>query len=269
MKIAILGAGAFGTALGGILADKGYDIDYYDSKLEKERLSDVLSKVKYIVLAVPSSAAPHLLPYLPKNAPLIVATKGFLDTHNFDDFTDYMVLSGPGFAVDIKAGKETHLTATDERVVELFTTEFLSFDFTSDKKGVLMCGALKNIYALYAGILGLKPGTAKHEQYLTEVAEEMRALLKANGADPRTVDLACGVGDLRLTCGLPSRNYEFGLILREDPHALPQKTVEGITALLKVKRGEIEVPETCVKLLTLIETSKSLNKGAGKWRALE
>ena len=36
MKIAILGAGAFGTALGGILADKGYDIDYYDSRVETE-----------------------------------------------------------------------------------------------------------------------------------------------------------------------------------------------------------------------------------------
>ena len=33
MKIAILGAGAFGTALGGILANKGYDVDYYDSKI--------------------------------------------------------------------------------------------------------------------------------------------------------------------------------------------------------------------------------------------
>ena len=42
MKIAILGAGAFGTALGGILANKGLDIDYYDSKFEREKLSDVL-----------------------------------------------------------------------------------------------------------------------------------------------------------------------------------------------------------------------------------
>ena len=30
MKIAVLGAGAFGTALGGILADNGYDVDFYD-----------------------------------------------------------------------------------------------------------------------------------------------------------------------------------------------------------------------------------------------
>ncbi|MBQ3440893.1 hypothetical protein IJG27_01105 [Candidatus Saccharibacteria bacterium] len=255
MKIAILGAGAFGTALGGILANKGYDIDYYDSKLEKEKLSDVLDKVAYMVLAVPSQAAPYLLPYLPKNKPLIVATKGFLDTHNFEDFTDYMVLSGPGFAVDIKAGKETHLTATDDRVIELFETDFLTFDFTHDRKGVLMCGALKNIYAILAGLLDLKAGTDLHEQYLTEVAEEMKAVLSANGAEPETVDLECGIGDLRLTCNYPSRNYEFGQILRKDPKAVPTKTVEGLTALGKVKRGDIKIPENAQHLKDLIMMS--------------
>lgn len=255
MKIAILGAGAFGTALGGILADKGYDIDYYDSKIEKENLSKVLEGAKYIVLAVPSIAAPYLLPYLPKDIPLVVATKGFLDAHNFRDFSDYMVLSGPGFADDIKAGKQTLLTATDERVVELFETEFLTFDKTTDSEGVLMCGALKNVYAIYAGLLDLKPGTPEHEQYLTEVAEEMKALLSANNADPKTVDLACGVGDLRLTCAMPSRNYEFGQILRENPQAEPEKTVEGLTALAKIKRGEINVPETAQKMLELIKIS--------------
>lgn len=252
MKIAILGAGAFGTALGGILADKGYDIDYYDSKVERESLSKVLFDAKYTVLAVPSSAAPYLLPYLPKKKPLIIATKGFLDSHNFTDFTDYMVLSGPGFADDIKAKKETHLTATDERVIDLFTTDYLTFDFTNDKNGVLMCGALKNIYAIYAGYLNLTPGSVQHEKYLTEVAEEMQALLLANNADPATVSLACGLGDLRLTCNFPSRNYEFGQILRENPKARPQKTVEGLTALLKVKRGEIRVPDTALRLKELI-----------------
>ena len=255
MKIAILGAGAFGTALGGILADKGYDIDYYDSKIEKENLSQVLEGARYIVLAVPSMAAPYLLPYLPKDIPLIVATKGFLDAHNFKDFSDYMVLSGPGFAADIKDGKKALLTATDPRIVELFETDFLTFDKTSDNEGVLMCGALKNVYAIYAGLLNLQPETPEHERYLTEVAEEMRALLSSNNADARTVDLACGIGDLRLTCALPSRNYEFGQILRENPKAKPEKTVEGLTALSKIKRGEINVSDKATKLKELIKIS--------------
>lgn len=252
MKIAILGAGAFGTALGGILGSKGYDIDYYDSKVERERLSTVLEKAKYIILVVPSMAAPYLLPYLPKNLPLIVATKGFLDAHNFEDFSDFMVLSGPGFADDIKAGKKTLLTATDARILELFSTNFLSFDFTNDRIGVLMCGALKNVYAIYAGLLNLEPGNDAHERYLKEVAEEMKTLLSANGADPNTVNLACGVGDLRLTCAFPSRNYEFGQILRSNKKAEPQKTVEGLTTLFKIRRGEIKVPENAIYLKKLI-----------------
>ena len=52
MKIAILGAGAFGTALGGILAEKAYDIDYYDSRIERERLSDVIADSKFVVLSI-------------------------------------------------------------------------------------------------------------------------------------------------------------------------------------------------------------------------
>ena len=118
-----------------------------------------------------------------------------------------------------------------------------------------MCGALKNVYAIYAGLLNLQPGTLNHEQYLTEVAEEMKALLYCNNADFNTVDLACGVGDLRLTCALPSRNYEFGQILRKNPKAEPEKTVEGLTALSKIKRGEIKVPDVAPKLLELMRIS--------------
>ena len=255
MKIAVLGAGAFGTALGGILADKGYDIDYYDSKVEQEKLADVLAGAKYIVLCVPSKAVPHLLPYLPKVKPLIVATKGILSDKTFDEFKGYMVLSGPGFADDIKAGKQTKLTATDKRIIELFGTDYLTFDSTEDKRGVLMCGALKNVYAIMAGLKGLEPDTVEHEKYLTEVSEEMQALLSANGASPDTVNLVCGKGDLRITCAYPSRNYEFGRILRENPEAQPEKTVEGVSALKRIKRGEIKVPETTTILRELMKVS--------------
>lgn len=255
MKIAVLGAGAFGTALGGILANKGYDIDYYDSRLEREKLSDVLADAKYIVLCVPSKAAPYLLPYLPKNKPLIVATKGILSDKVFADFKDFMVLSGPGFADDIKAAKKTKLTATDGRIIELFGTDYLTFDKTNDKRGVLMCGALKNVYAILAGLEKLEPNTEEHARFLTEVSEEMKALLPANSAQPETVDLVCGKGDLRITCAYPSRNYEFGRILRKNPDAEPEKTVEGISTLKRIKRGEIIVPAEAIKLKELIARS--------------
>ena len=255
MKIAILGAGAFGTALGGILAEKGYDIDYFDSRNSGDTLADTLADSRFIVLAVPSKAAPYVLPKLPRNIPLIVATKGILSSDMFDDFKDYMILSGPGFADDIKAQKKTILTATDDRIVDMFGTDYLSFDRTEDKRGVLMCGALKNVYAVMAGLLNLKEGTPEHNKYLKDVAGEMKLVLSDNGASGDTVDLVCGKGDLKITCNYPSRNYEFGQILRKNPKAEPEKTVEGISALKRIKRGEIKVPEGAIILKDLIKRS--------------
>ena len=252
MKIAILGAGAFGTALGGILAGKGYDIDYYDSKVEQEKLSDVVSMAKYIVLAVPSSAAPYVLPHLPKSIPLIVATKGILSEFVFREFSDYMILSGPGFADDIKSKKKTFLTATDSRVAELFGTDYLEFDFTEDRKGVLMCGALKNVYAILAGLKGLERNSKEWKEFIKTASEEMKAILALNGAEAKTVDLACGIGDLKLTCGYPSRNYEYGDLLRDNPGLKPEKTVEGLSAMRRILRYEIEVPKD-LKLFTEVK----------------
>ena len=256
MKIAVLGAGAFGTALGGILADKGYDIDYYDSKVEKERLSDVLKGSKAIVLAVPSVAAPFLLPYLPKTIPLIVATKGLLSDKYFEPFKKFAIISGPGYADDIKAGKQTKLTATDEMVVDLFKTDYLDFDMTSDNKGVLLCGALKNVYAILAGLENLKPGTKPHDEFLKKASREMALVLDANGADSKTVKLVCGEGDLKITCFYPSRNYEFGQKLRMNSNYQPEKTVEGVSALKKIKRGEIIVPKEAAILVDLMQSSE-------------
>lgn len=243
MKIAILGAGAFGTALGGILADNGYDIDYYDSKFEKENLSDVVLGAKFIVLCVPSKAAPFVLPYLPKDVPLIIATKGILSDKCFESFKDYMILSGPGFADDIKARKKVALAVTDERIIKMFNADYLNFDKTEDERGVLMCGALKNVYAMLAGYLGLKRESKEWDSFIRNAANEMKEILKINEADPNTVDLVCGIEDLKLTCGYPSRNYEFGDKLRKNSSYEPEKTVEGLSVLKRINRNEILIPK--------------------------
>ncbi len=254
MNITIIGAGAFGTALGRILESKKHHITYYSREL-KTTLEDALKNAETILLAVPSKAITEVLPKLPTNLPLIIATKGILDINEFKDFDDIMVISGPGFANDINHHQKTKLTATDPRIRELFETDWLKFDMTSDEKGVLMCGALKNVYAIYAGLQNLQPGTPAHDKYLATTAEEMKSVLMTNGANPKTVDLACGQGDLKITCGYPSRNYEFGQKLIGNPNYQPEKTVEGVTALKKIKAGIIKVPKTAFALHELIKIS--------------
>lgn len=252
-KVAVLGAGAYGTALGGILADNGYDIDYYDPMVEKERLKDVVDDAAVMVICVPSDVVMKLLSHLPKNKFSIVASKGFLSTEPFEGFADWAVLSGAGFADDIKAGKRVCLTATDARVVKMFTAKYVKFDMTDDRLGVLMCGALKNIYAIKAGTLKLKPNTKKKEDYIYDVVKEIAAILGENGADPRTVRLACGMKDLALTCGIDSRNYRFGVEYSVNSECRPEQTVEGLSALRRVARGDIVVPEKAKILKSILE----------------
>ena len=248
MKVAMLGAGAFGTALGGILADNGYDVDFYDPKFERENLKDVVSGAGVVVLCAPSTAASYLLSHLPKDIPLVIATKGILTDGVFHEFKDYMVISGPGFAEDIKAAKQTKMTITDDRLKKLFGADYMDFDQTNDKKGVLMCGALKNIYAMLAGYNGLKRDSLEWKDYIKKVVREMKDILAFNGAKSETVDLACGISDLELTCDYPSRNYEYGDLLKKDSSREPEKTVEGLSALRRIRRGEIRVPDSALIL---------------------
>ena len=257
MKIAILGAGAFGTALGGILLNKGHEISYFDPKIKGSNLEDTLRGAETIIIATPSEAVPTLLPLLPKQLPLIVATKGLLSDEYLRDFKNWNLVSGPGFAEDIKAGKPTKLTATDMLIVKLLATDYFTFDMTSDKKGVLLCGALKNAYAIGAGMRDLKPKAQVHEDFLKQAINEMAAILKINGADPATVKLACGEDDLRITCYYPSRNYEFGQKIRLNSGLMPQKTVEGFSVLKRIRRGEILIPENAKILKELLEVSKT------------
>lgn len=252
MKIAILGAGAFGSALGGVMVENGHDVYYYDPPKGYDDLDGIIDATECTVLSVPAAFASELLDALPKDKPLIVATKGFLTDELFSKFDDFMVVSGPGFADDIKAKKPTSFTITDERIKDLLGADYVKFDLTADKLGVLMCGALKNVYALLAGYLNLERESKKWKQFITETSEEMQALLKANGAKTETVKLVCGIGDLKLTCGLPSRNYEFGQILSQDADAKPDKTVEGLTTLKLIKDSKIEIPDTAVKLKELL-----------------
>ena len=165
-------------------------------------------------------------------------------------------MSGPGFAKDIKRHQPVKLTATDRRVVDWFGTEFMAFDFTSDRRGVMLCGALKNVYAILAGRLELEPGSAELENYLDEAKEEMKTILVANGCEAATADLSCGVGDLALTCTPSSRNYQFGRKLRDDPEAQPEETVEGVSALKRIERGEIVVPAEAFRLRYLLDKGK-------------
>ena len=129
------------------------------------------------------------------------------------------VLSGPSFAGEVAAGKPTAVvlaTEADEeharRVQEALSGPALRVYRSRDVAGVELAGALKNIYAIGAGVCdGLKLGDNAKAAYLTRALHEMTRLGMKLGGQAATFYGLSGFGDLVVTCeGKWSRNRTFG-----------------------------------------------------------
>src|SRR6478672_32218 len=83
--------------------------------------------------------------------------------------------------------------------------------------GAEIGGALKNVYAIAAGIVvGKKLGASAHAALVTRGFAEMMRFGAALGARRETMTGLSGLGDLTLTCGSPqSRNMSLGSALGE------------------------------------------------------
>ena len=241
MKIAILGAGAFGKALGKILSDNGHEISYYDPAVYPDvDLATATDGVSTVVIAIPSIFLPDFIDNYPdylKKIPTILASKGLMNIEMFDDFEQFSVISGPAFASEIMEGKPATFTASNPYAMGLFKNDQISIELFDDPYGIVLCGTLKNIYAIGAGY---------HSDSMNDIAmfierahNEIANYLHKHGADPHTSDLACGLGDLILTCtNETSRNFTFGKRLKAGERAgdilNDLKTVEGYSAALIV-----------------------------------
>ena len=284
MKITFLGAGVFGSALAKIAEANGHEIRFYDPyKYPEISLSDATHGSDLNIYAAPSSAATDILPNLEKAAPLICASKGFLSLKAFQDFKDFSALGGAGFAKDIESttnsenpeNTEVIFTTSSETAEYVFSTENTRLEFTKDTLGIMLCGALKNVYAIGAGLYGESDSTVAPMSYLESAISEMQQILKANHADPETLRLSCGAADLVLSCTENSRNFRFGKALKEKalapsqilqadsqiPQAdsqIPQaETVEGLLVINSLENHpEFIVPESAQLFKDIVKTIK-------------
>ncbi|MCL1840088.1 hypothetical protein FWF89_03830 [Candidatus Saccharibacteria bacterium] len=240
MNVTIIGAGAFGKALGKILTDNGHGITYFDRK-NSMSLEDATRETDVIVIAIPSAAVPEFASSLPtdlRQLPVILATKGMLSLDVFADYVRFSVLGGAAFAVDIMEELPVTLTVTDELSQMLFKNERVAVELTDDALGVELCGSLKNIYAIGAGALVKNPDEML--EYLQKALAEIKLYLVDHGAKPETAELACGIEDLTMSAtSEKSRNLRFGQALAEgrsveEAHS-GLETVEGLEALDEIK----------------------------------
>ena len=108
-----------------------------------------------------------------------------------------------------------------------------------DVVGVEVGGALKNIYAIGAGIVeGAGFGYNPTAMVVTRGLNEIKRLAVALGAQPSTLSGLSGVGDLMLTCfGPASRNRSVGVRIGkgetlEDIKQSMKEVAEGVPTIL-------------------------------------
>ncbi|MBQ8157249.1 hypothetical protein IJ102_02595 [Candidatus Saccharibacteria bacterium] len=240
MKITILGAGAFGKAIDKILTDNHHETSFYDPLVFPEQsLEAAAHNSVAVVIAIPSHILPDFLLDYParlKKLPTILTSKGLFDLDLFQDFPQFSVLSGPAFAEEILANKATTMTASSAFAMGIFQNQQISIELCHDALGILLCGALKNIYAIGAGYYS--ESEDNFANFLQNAHLETKQYLADHGAQADTAELSCGLGDLILTCtSQRSRNFLCGRLLREGrslteiQQELP--TIEGLNALTR------------------------------------
>ncbi len=186
-----------------------------------------------VLIAVPSNQLRSVLKELNKhvNGQIIVsASKGF-DHKTFKTLSEVIkeeistspviVLSGPNIAGEIAERKPTKsvLASTDiasaARVAKVFKNGCLTFEISSDIKGVELCAALKGIIAIGVGISdGLELGKNFIGLILTFGLKEFKAISEFLGIDEKTIYGIAGLGDLIATClSTNSRNWRFGNLI--------------------------------------------------------
>ncbi len=272
--IGVLGAGAFGTALAVVLAREGRDVILWGRKPVDLRTANLavtqnaydLHDADVILIALPMQVLSQVMAEQAAafgDQPLIACCKG-VDLTTLTGPTAVIarampkspigVLTGPSFAADILRGMPTALTlayqgadAADLQI--MLSTKNLRLYHSTDIIGAELGGALKNVIAIAAGIvMGAGLGASARAALMTRGFAEMQRMALAHGARAETLAGLSGLGDLVLTCGDGSRNYQFGFARGAGRPFDPKITVEGVATAKAVsnmaKIMGIEMPIT-------------------------
>ncbi|MEM7294280.1 MAG: NAD(P)H-dependent glycerol-3-phosphate dehydrogenase [Pseudomonadota bacterium] len=260
-RIAVLGAGSWGTALASHLANNGHRVSLWGRDAEQlnamaatgqnaRYLPDVPlpNTLRYeadvarcvetsdaILLVTPSHIFGEMLRELVSIGagaiPLIWACKGLergsgrrletLATETLEAGVPNAIISGPTFARELVQGLPTAITVASRdlefagQVVQWLHSPTFRAYRSDDVTGVEIGGALKNVFAIAAGISdGLGFGANARAALINRALVELMRLGVAMGGRRETFMGLAGMGDLVLTCtDDQSRNRRMGLAL--------------------------------------------------------
>lgn len=251
MRIAVVGAGSWGTSFACLLRDNGHEVtiaardraqveaiattgrnpryarDANLSGVAAAHITDAsIGDAELVVVAVPSRVFGEVVGELPGDAPVLSLTKG-LDPATGARLSTLVtarpvaVLSGPNIAEEIARGlPAAAVVASDDlelavRVQVAVHSVLFRVYVSDDVVGVELCAAAKNVIALAAGGAdGLSLGDNAKAALVARGLAEMRRLAESAGARPDTFAGLAGMGDLIVTCWSPvGRNRRAGELI--------------------------------------------------------
>ncbi len=250
-KVAVIGAGAWGTALALQAARAGRRVSLWvrdraraaeiARTRQNPRLPDAvlpdgitvtaeMPAADIFLLAVPVQHLRAVAATLPARGALVVCAKG-VETGTLALPLEILaelwpgrpaaILTGPNFAHEIAAGlpAAAALAGNDPALLEHLAVSLGTAPFrlytSSDPIGAQIGGAAKNVVAIAAGaVIGAGLGENARAALVTRGLAEIARLATAIGGKADTIAGLAGLGDLMLTCAGPaSRNYSLGLAL--------------------------------------------------------
>ena len=252
-------------ALGGLkLPEKIRFTDSYEVALKDADLVFIMCAAKYL-----SSVSKDMLPFVNNKTNFIIGSKGIEQVTcrfvhevflNFINTKNIAVISGPSFAIDIANLEPIGLSIGYKSIRVLnaakkaFNGSNIKLRDTKDIIGIEICGSIKNVIAVAAGILdGLGYSESTRSFLITESLHDIKELIKVLKGNKKTILSFAGVGDLLLTAtSTKSRNYTYGTLLgkkdiKSAEKYLNEYTVEGyytlksIYALLRKKKIKMPV----------------------------
>ncbi|MBR6258672.1 MAG: NAD(P)-dependent glycerol-3-phosphate dehydrogenase, partial [Oscillospiraceae bacterium] len=226
-------------------------------------IKDACVNKDILIFAVPSvyvrSTAESARPFIPDGQIIADAAKG-IETDTLFTMSEVIrdelskdgghggvklvAFSGPTHAEEVAQDLPTTVVSacedlkTAEAVQDIFDRTCMRVYTSTDIRGVEICGALKNIMALAAGIsAGLGYGDNTKAALITRGLAEIKRLGVAMGCEERTFSGLAGVGDLIVTAtSRHSRNNRCGFLIGqghkpEDAIKEIGMVVEGVNAL--------------------------------------
>ncbi|KAH6916924.1 glycerol-3-phosphate dehydrogenase [Coprinopsis sp. MPI-PUGE-AT-0042] len=162
-------------------------------------------------------------------------------------------ISGPSFAKEIVERQPTSVSVASytgeeaDKAANLFHQPHFRCYTGGDPIGIELSGALKNVYAIAAGMsdgLGFENNT--RAMVITRGLAEMTCIGVAYGASPLTFLGLAGVGDLFLTCSSSnSRNYTVGYRLgKGEPLDVIMNTLGSVAEGVPTTKGVKKIIES-------------------------